>query len=112
MVGFMKADNLRPGSIKQYEYVVKKLRGLFPKTHGPVDITPGMAQQFKILRLRERVTSRTVVGDIGNLNIVYGHWWRDTCQLVRDNPFQNVQPPKADKRPPRIITSEEEHAFL
>ena len=112
MVAFMKADNLRPGSIRQYEYVANNLKKLFPETHGPAEITPAMAQQFKVLRLKDEISPRSVAGNIGNLNIVYGHWWRDTCKLVTDNPFQDVHPPKADKRPPRIISREEEQKFL
>ena len=94
MVSFMKADNLRPGSIKQYEYVVNTLRKLFPEACGPADITPAMAQRFKVLRLTKGKKPRTVAGNLGNLSIVYGHWWRDTCKLVSENPFQDVRRPK------------------
>jgi site-specific recombinase XerC len=112
MVSLMKADNLRPGSIKQYEYVVNNLRKLFPHANGPADITPAMAQQFKVLRLKKEITPRSIAGNIDNLNIVYGHWWRDTCKLVTENPFHGVQPPKVDKRPPRIISNDEILQFL
>jgi integrase len=75
-------------------------------------ITPAMAQQFKVLRLEAKIAPRSVEGNIGNLNIIYGHWWRDTCKLLTENPFQGVKPPKVDKRPPRIISEEEERKFF
>ena len=90
----------------------RKRRRLRDRRDGPADITPGMAQRFKVLRLGEGKKPRTVTGNLGNLSIVYGHWWRDTCKLVSGNPFEDVQPPKDEKRPPRIISAEEEEKFL
>ena len=44
----MKANNLRATTIQQYELAVKTLRKVFPKSAGPSDITPQMAEQFKV----------------------------------------------------------------
>jgi integrase len=112
MVRYMEADNLRPGTITQYQMAVNGLRRLFPETCGPAAITPQLAQKYKVLRLETKIAPRTVEGNLGNLNIVYGHWWRDICRILVENPFEGVAPPKADKRPPRIISPEEEQAFL
>ncbi len=112
MLPYMKAENLRPGSIKQYEYAVTNLRKAFPETHGPASITPVMAQEFKVRRLNDEVKPRSVAGNIDNLSIVYGHWWRDTLKIVNGNPFEGVSPPKYDKPQPRVISDDEERKFL
>lgn len=109
---FMQAHNLRPGTIYQYELAVRNLKKVFPDTHGPNDITSMMAQTFKVIRLESGKSPRTVGGNIKNLRIVYGHWWRDVCRIVSSDPFAEVQPPKEDKRAPRIISPAEEQQFL
>ena len=113
----MEAKNLRPGSIQQYELVVSVLRKVFPDSQGPVDITPAMAQTFVVKRMEAKpgetkLSPRTVEGNIGNLSIVFGHWFRDTLKIVPSDPFADVEPPKNDKKPPRIITAEESKAFF
>jgi integrase len=112
MVRYAKADNLRPGSIAQYQFAVNVLRQTYPETHGPAAITPVLAQKFKVLRLEAKISPRTVEGNLGNLNIVYGHWWCDTCKILVENPFKDISPPKYDKPSPRIISADEEQAFL
>ena len=41
MKRYMRADNLRPGSIQQYDITVGLLRKAYPTTHGPGQVTPG-----------------------------------------------------------------------
>jgi integrase len=113
----MKAKNLRPGSIAQYELVVSVLRNVFPDAAGPADITPAMAQEFVVKRMKakrgeKRLSPRTVEGNIGNLSIVFGHWFRDTLKIIKIDPFSEVEPPKYDKKPPRVISAEESKAFF
>jgi hypothetical protein len=112
MKAYMEGDNLRPGTIQQYELVVGHLRRLYPDTYGPGDITPGTAQKFKVLRLVEKVLPVTVAGNVDNLSIVFGHWFCDVCKVLESNPFAGVEPPKYEKKPPRVISPEEETAFL
>lgn len=108
----MRAENLRPGTIQQYEIVVGQVRKAYPNLHGPGQITPALAQEFKILRLEAKRAPRTVAGNLDNLNIVYGHWWRDTCKILAENPFAAVEPPKQEKRPPRVIEPDELQQFV
>lgn len=112
MKKYMEGDNLRPGTIQQYELAVGHLRRLYPDTLGPGDITEGMAQKFKVLRLKEDVLPVTVAGNVDNLSIVYGHWWCDVCKVLDRNPFAEVEPPKYEKKPPRVLEPDEEAAFL
>jgi integrase len=108
----MEADNLRPGSIQQYELAVAVLRKVYPESDGPADVTPAMAEGFKVKRMAAKLSPRTVEGNIGNLSIVFGHWFRDTLKIIDDDPFASVEPPKYDKARPRLIEAEEEKAFL
>ena len=108
----MKAQNLRHGSIDQYLGTVRLLRRAFPKTYGPEDITPGMAETFKLTRAEEGKKPRTVRNDINNLSVVYGRWWRDVCKILKVDPFVDIVQPKEDKTPPRIVTPEEKQQFF
>jgi len=107
----MKAQALRPGTIAQYKLAVAVLHKQFLDTFGPADISAAMAEDFKVNRSDE-VEPRTVEGNIKNLSIVYGHWWRDTCKILKLNPFEGVEPPKYDKAPPRVIQPEEQEKFF
>jgi integrase len=114
---YMQAGNLRPGSIQQYVLIVGTLRKLFPETSGPADITSQMAEDFKVRRMTppdggRKLSSRTVAGNVLNLSIVWGRWFRDTMHLVGSNPFEAVDPPKSDKKAPRVIADDERKAFF
>ena len=108
----MRANNLRPTTIQQYELAVKTLRKVVPDSRGPDDITPALAEHFKLVRLEKGKKPRTVENDINNLSIVYGHWFRDTLKIIDSNPFADVEPPRYDKTPPRYIAQDEEQALF
>jgi len=108
----MKANNLRATTIQQYDLAVKTLRKVFPKSEGPSDITSQMAEHFKVVRLEQGRKPRTVENDIGNLNIVYGHWFRHTLKVIEENPFADVEPPRYDKPVPRYIEGKEQEALF
>ena len=76
-----------------------------------------MAQAFVVKRMKTKrgekpLSPRTVEGNLGNLSIVFGHWFRDTLKIIKTDPFADVEPPKYDKKPPRIISAEESKAFF
>jgi hypothetical protein len=108
----MRANNLRATTIQQYELAVKTLRKVVPDSKGPDDITPALAEHFKLVRLEKGRKPRTVENDINNLSIVYGHWFRDTLKIIDSNPFADVEPPRYDKTPPRYIAQDEEQALF
>ena len=54
MVEHMTAEKLRAGTIQQYELAIGALRKVFPDTHGPADITPAMAERFKVKRSKQK----------------------------------------------------------
>ncbi len=111
-----QAKNLRPATIQQYELVVNTLKKLFPDTRGPADVTPAIAQTFAVKRMKTKQdekprSPRTVAGNIDNLSIVFGCWFRDTLKIIKSNPFDSVKPPKVEKKPPRVIAAEEQKAL-
>jgi integrase len=112
MVRHMEARNLRPATIDDYRFTVNTLQQTFPKTKGPADITPTMAERYKMLRLEKGKAIWTVKGNLNALNVVYGHWLKRVCKIVTVNPFEDVEPPKVERHPPRIIAPEEVQAFL
>ena len=83
----MEAKNLRPGSLQQYEMVVSVLRKVFPDSQGPRHHPgngPGFRGQANGGETGEKQLSpRTVEGNIGNLSIVFGHWFRDTLKIIK-----------------------------
>lgn len=112
MTDAMTAKNLRPGTISDYKTNVGNLRKQFPKTEGPFAVTPLMAEEYKAVRITAGKSVQTVKNDLIALSVVYGKWWKKVCKIVDLNPFAEVEPPKTDKRPPRILTPAEQTAFL
>ncbi len=108
----MKANNLRATTIQQYELATRTLRKIVPDSKGPDDITPALAEHFKLVRLEKGRKPRTVENDINNLSIVYGHWFRDTLKIIDSNPFADVEPPRYDKAPARYIADDEQEALF
>lgn len=108
----MRANNLRTTTIQQYELAIKTLRKVIPDSKGPDDITPALAEHFKLVRLEKGRKPRTVENDINNLSIVYGHWFRDTLKIIDSNPFADVESPRYDKAPARYIAEDEEQALF
>ncbi len=124
MVRHMKAQNLRPGTIQQYKLAANALRKVFPKSIGPADVTPAMAERFKVERMEAKAPRKkgqrkdskvqpvTVEGNLNNLSIVFGHWLHDTLKIVDGNPFAGVESPKYDKAPPRIVRADEKKGLM
>lgn len=102
---------LRKGTVDQYVFAVRALQD-WSKVECPTDVTPEMAERFKVARIEQGLRPRTVAGNLDNLRIVYGHWWKETCRIVNDNPFENVKPPKEDKQPPRVVSDDEFQKFI
>ncbi len=120
MLEHMTAEKLRAGTIQQYELAISALRKVFPDTRGPADITPAMAERFKVKRSKEKrvkgdkeveLSPRTVEGNLKNLSIAY-NWWCKRCKVLTVNPFEEVTPPKYDKAPPRIVRTDEKQGLM
>jgi site-specific recombinase XerC len=106
------AQNLRPGTVEQYVVAISNLRKVFDTSQGPADITPANAQAFVDKRTTDGKSKRTIAGNVTNLSIVFGRWFRDTCKIIKADPFADIEPPKQDKPAPRIISDDERQAFV
>jgi integrase len=111
MVEHMQGENLRPNSIATYETVLNTLKKVCPKSFGPASITPAMAEQYKLTRIKT-CKPYTVRGDLNELTIIFGKWFGETLKILATNPFAEVVPPKVDKLEPRLVTAEEHGQFL
>lgn len=105
------AANLRPGTVDQYRIAIRNLRKVFPDSKGPADISPENASAFLQARKAAGKAPRTIVGNVTNLSIVFGRWFRDACKIVDADPFAEIEPPKLDKPSVRIIAADEDQAF-
>lgn len=108
----MRAGNRRPTTIDDYKINVENLRRAFPRTKGPAEITPEMAEDYKEIRLKKGRAIDTIRGNLVTLRSIYGKWWIKTCKVLLANPFADIDKPKSDRRPPRIVSAEEHQAFL
>lgn len=106
------AKNIRPSTVEQYEVAIRNLKKVFPDSEGPADITPANAQHFLEARQAAGKSPRTLAGNITNLSIVFGRWFRDTCKIVDVDPFAKIDRTKQDKPKPRIISDDERQAFV
>ena len=108
----MEAVNLRTSTIDDYLIVLKLLRKTFPDAIGPAAITPAMAEEFKVLRMRQGRAIDTIRGDLNALSVVYNLWLIKATKLLDANPFADVIPPKTNRRTPRLVEQSELQAFL
>lgn len=113
MVREMKAQNLRQRTIDDYTLMVGTLRKVLPTAGCPSDITPAQARLFKARRMEQGHSPYTVGGNINKLSVIWSKWFIDKCKLLtQDDPWEDIEKPKADEPEPRYIEPEEEKAFF
>jgi len=112
MVREMKAQNLRQRTIEDYTLMVGILRKVLPTANCPLDITPMLAKLFKARRMEKGHSPYTVGGNINKLSVIWSKWFIGKCKLLTQNPWEDVEKPKADEPEPRYIDLEEERAFF
>ncbi len=137
----MEANNNRPSTIEDYEDTLKVLRGFFPDTKGPGDITPRLAKLFKAeyatrQYVRRKKTEpkvwkgrgrkpkprpdpvaytrkpRTLDSRLRKLRVIWGRWFIKELEYFTANPWEDVTPPKLDKLTPRYLTPDEIRDFF
>jgi site-specific recombinase XerD len=108
----LEGKNLRWATVHDYCCTVHTLRDMFRKAVGPGEITPEMAERYKIKRLKQGHSASTVESNLRTLSIVYRKWWIKTAKLLTENPFAEVEPPKVDRKPPRILLPAEVQEFF
>lgn len=137
----MTANNNRPRTVADYLNTLQMLRQVFPASVGPSDITPALAKQFKatyqgrqysrgkarppkVWKGRGRKPkpakepasysrkARTVASRLNKLRVIWSKWLIDELGVVRQNPWEDVAPPKVDKVSPRYLAAEEVRMFF
>jgi hypothetical protein len=103
-----RAANLRDGSIAAYLSALNLLREVYPETYGPADITPIMAEGFKVARSRV-VSPRTLRSNLQHLSVVFGHWLK---RIIASDPFASVDVPREDEKDPVLVEREKFDAFI
>jgi integrase len=107
----------RPTTLGYYLKCVRLVRAAYPETHGPVDISPGMAAAWrdKLMttptRRKKPASAHYVAGLLNGLSAVWQKWFVDDLHLVPGNPWEDVDPPKADKLPVKYATDEQIEQF-
>ncbi len=112
MIDHMKAQGLRPTTLDDYTFAIRSLHEIYPKTLSPADITPQMAERYKIQRQKDGLSASTVRSDLNALRVVYRKWWINISRILTANPFEDVEFPKIDKQPPRVLLNNEKNEFF
>lgn len=99
----------RPGTLGYYLKLIRLVKGA---TVGPDDITPARAAAWRDRmmstpgRRKKLPSAHYVAGLLGGLSALWQKWFRDDLKIVAENPWKDVDPPKADKLPDRFASDE------
>jgi integrase len=113
MRGTFAASGNRGGTLGYYEKCVRLVRAAYPETHGPADITPGLADGWKKRvattpgRRKKLPSAHYVNGLLGGLSALWQKWFVDALGVCAGNPWQDVEPLKADKLQVEYATDEQ-----
>lgn len=93
----------RSSTLGYYLKLIRLVRAFYRVVPGPGDISPGMAAAWRDKMMttenrRKKLPSAHYVGGmIGGLSALWQKWFIDDLKIVAGNPWQDVEPPKADK---------------
>lgn len=109
--GRLATSGNRESTVGYYLKLLRLVRSLCPD--GPAGITEQKAAEWRdtIMKTpgrRKRPPSpHYVAGLIGGLTALWQKWFIDELKIVKENPWKNVAPPKADKLPVKFATDEQ-----
>jgi integrase len=110
--GRLATAGTRKSTLEYYLKCLRLVRATYGVTHGPADISPGMAAAWRdkimtVVNRRKKLPSpHYVAGLICGLSALWEKWFMDDLKIVSGNPWQDVAPPKADKLPVKYATDE------
>jgi integrase len=102
----------RQDTLESYLKAVRVVRAFFPQAMGPQDITLVMAQTLKRRLMTEPGrhhkprSPHSVKSTLRNLSSLWHKWFQKGLQIVTQNPWAQVKPPKVDKVKVRFATNE------
>jgi integrase len=102
----------RKNTLEYYLKCIRLVRAVYGVTTGPLDISPGMAAAWRdrmmttVNRRKKLPSAHYVAGLLGGLSALWQKWFMDDLKIVAGNPWQDVEPPKADKLPVKYATDD------
>lgn len=110
--GRIATSGNRTSTLGYYLKLIRLVRKVYGVTGGPADISPGMAAAWRDTmmsttnRRKKLPSAHYVAGLLGGLSALWQKWFIDDLKIVAGNPWQDVEPPKADKLPVKYATDE------
>jgi integrase len=108
----------RISTLGYYLKILRVVHKAYNVTDGPADISPGMAEALKKKlmttpgRRKQLPSAHYVAGVLSGLNALWQKWFMEELNLCHGNPWQDVEPPKADKLAVKFATDEQiEHFY-
>jgi integrase len=107
----LRTSGNRESTLGYYLKLIRLVRAGI-KSDGPGDVTPALAAAWrdKVMsnpgRRKKLPSAHYVAGLIGGLSALWQKWLIDDLKLAAENPWKDVEPPKADKLPVRHATDE------
>lgn len=111
------ASGNRSASLEYYLKCIRLVRETYGATTGPADVSPGMAEGWKkklatTKGRRNKLRSAYYInGLLGGLSAAWQKWFMDAMNIVAGNPWQDVEPLKADKLQVEYATDEQIEAL-
>jgi integrase len=111
------ASGNRTSTLGYYLKLIRLVRAKYCATDGPADISPGMAARWRDTmmstpgRRKKLPSARYVAGLVGGLSALWQKWFMDDLKILAGNPWQDVEPPKADKLPVKYATDDQIEQF-
>ncbi len=102
----------RASTLGYYLKLIRLVRKLYPCTDHPADISPAGAARFRDWmmstpgRRKKLPSAHYVAGVLGGLSALWQKWFMDDLKIMAGNPWQDVEPPRADKLPVRYASDE------
>ena len=109
----LAASGNRGDTLGYYLKCVRLVRAMYGATTGPADISPGMAEAWKKTmattkgRGNKPRSAHYVNGLLGGLSALWQKWFVDEMGVCQGNPWQDVDPLKADKLQVEYATDEQ-----
>jgi integrase len=114
----LAASGNRKSTLGYYLKLIRVFRKLYPNTDYPADISPGMAAKWRDWmmstpgRWGKLRSAHYIAGLVAGLSALWQKWFMEELKIVAGNPWQDVEPPKADKLPVKYATDEQiEHFY-
>lgn len=107
----------RASTAEYYLKLLRAVRRVHSGTQSPLDISPGLAAAWrdKMMRTKGRrkklPSAHYIAGMIAGLSALWEKWLIDDLKICQGNPWQDVEPPKADKIAVKYATDEMMAAF-